>query len=89
MIKSITKDELERFFAQAPLAAEKLYDKEQAEMIGNAANDNDDVYEVVQGLAEDERFDDLTKCATMFVYAFQLGREYELFRVKESLRRGK
>jgi hypothetical protein len=89
MIKSITKDELERFFAQAPLAAEKLYDKEQAEMIGNAANDNDDVYEVVQGLAEDERFDDLTRCATMFVYAFQLGREYELFRVKESLRRGR
>ena len=89
MIKEVTKDELERFFAQAPLTAQKLYDKDQAEMIGNAANDNDGIAETIQGLAEDDRFDDLTKCASMFVYAFQLGREYELFRVKESLRGGK
>jgi hypothetical protein len=89
MINEVTKDELERFFAQAPLVAEKLYGQDQAELIANAANDNDAVCEIVQGLAEDDRFDDLTKCASMFVYAFQLGREYELFRVKESLRGGK
>jgi hypothetical protein len=89
MINEVTKDELDRFFAQAPLVAEKLYGQDQAELIANAAHDNDAVCEIVQGLAEDDRFDDLTKCSSMLVYAFQLGREYELFRVKESLRRGK
>jgi hypothetical protein len=43
MINEVTKDELERFFAQAPLAAEKLYGQDQAELIANAANDNDAV----------------------------------------------
>ena len=89
MINEVTKDALEQFVAQAPLVAEKLYGQDQAELIAKAANDNDAVCEIVQAIAEDDRFDDLTKCASMFVYAFQLGREYELFRVKESLRGGK
>jgi hypothetical protein len=89
MIKRITKDELEQFFAQAPLAAEKLYDREQAEMIGSVAWANDDVADLMTVVAEHDALDELNTLITVFVYAFQLGREYELFRVKESLRRGR
>jgi hypothetical protein len=89
MIKEVTKDELDRFLAQAPLVAKKLYGWDQAQTICNAAKDNDDICAAIEDLSTDDRFDDVTKCASMFVYAFQLGREYELFRVKESLRGGK
>jgi hypothetical protein len=40
-------------------------------------------------VAEHDALDELNTLITVFVYAFQLGREYELFRVKESLRGGK
>jgi hypothetical protein len=87
MIQEVDEDSLERFFAQAQLSAHKLYEKDQARLIASAAWEG--AGDLMEAVSKDEGLDDMDRLLSVFVYAFQLGREYELFRVKESLRRGR
>jgi len=85
-LKDITKEEVVLFMSRLNLQVRSDYSQEQACLIGTEVMENDGVFSLVDELMTDKHLDAVTKIVSTFVAAFQMGRQFELSKMMNSIR---
>lgn len=86
-LKDITKEEVVLFMSRLNLEVRSDYSKEQAQVVGTEVMENDGVFSLIDGIMRDKHLDAVTKVVSTFVGAFQMGRQFELYKMMNSIRK--
>jgi hypothetical protein len=86
-LKDITKEEVELFISEANFEARINYSLEQACLIGEEIMRSDVLFSLIDGLMRDDRIDAVARVYSLFVAAFQIGREFELHNIMNSIKK--
>jgi len=86
-LKEITKEEVVLFMSRLNLEVRSDYSQEQAEVVGTEVMQNDGVFSLIDEIMRDKHLDAVTKVVTTFVGAFQMGRQFELYKMMNSIRK--
>lgn len=86
-LKEITKEEVVLFMSKLNLEVRSDYSQEQAEVVGTEVMQNYGVFSLIDEIMSDKNLDAVTKVVSTFVGAFQMGRQFELYKMMNSIRK--
>jgi hypothetical protein len=86
-LKDITKEEAELFIGKLDLQTRDNYSYEQACLIAEEVEADERMFVLIDGLMRDEKIDAVSKIYSLFVAAFQIGRQFELSSIMNSIRK--
>ena len=85
-LKEITKEEVVLFMSKLNLEVRSDYSQEQACLIGSEVMLNNGLFDLVDEIMTDKHLGAVTKIMSTFVVAFQMGRQFELSKMMNSIR---
>lgn len=86
-LKDITKEEVELFISKLDLQTRDNYSREQACLIGQEVEKDERLFGLIDDLMREDSIDAVSKIYSLFVAAFQIGRQFELSRIMNSIRK--
>ncbi len=88
-LKDTTEENLIIFLNNLDIAGIKdQYPEEQAQLIGGLVTGSEPLFDTIDSVMTDPYISPMEKVASLFVVAFQMGRQFELFNVMNSMRKG-